>query len=1066
MKTKNIQTNLVAAVLFFGLLPTASAQITLVMPVTNGLVCWYDASTAQTNASGTVTNWGDRSGGAHNATSGGEAPTLALNDVNSRPAVHFRGGNTYLNCNPQGGMFTKEQYVVVRSPNATWNGAGSFLGRASQDFLSVRVGSYNLAQGTTQFWQDHYPIAVSRNGTALPGAPFALTTITNYMILKITVDQPDPGNIANYPNYQIGKNETLGTMDFDVAEIIGFGSALSSADEAMVGAYLAKKYGLTTAYPIVTFTSTALALTGGTTPAAVGSALTFTATVAGVAPTGSVTFYDGATTLGTGAVNGSAQASFTTSNLAVGTHSITARYAGDAGNAASVSAVLYVQVANPAYILSFTFPGLAVATISGTAISATVPYATDVTALAPTYTTLPGATGVPASGTVRNFTTPQTYVINGSKTYTVTVAKIPASTAKDILTCDFGTLGAATFDGTNFVLTVPPSQSRTLAPTFTISPLATLDPPSASTNDFTNPATYTVTAENGTTKTYAVAVQTYDSWPHHGSLFILTTPEGANLPASASETNFPMLVRLTAANFDFAETQSDGRDIRFSTVAGLPLAYEIEQWDAANDQAAVWVRIPVITGNTRQEIRMHWGKAGLTSESSGSAVFNAASGYASVLHMNETVRDVAGTATLTNTGTTLATGRIGKGRNFTAGQAITSATNITAYPSGFNPHSTEAWIRPVAATANVLGWGTDLGWGRVLIQLIKPQFNSPSCMNVDSWSGGANVAGSTSIALSNWVHVAHTYKNGQAKLYVNGVPNGTNTSGTMNIPTPLRLYLGGWNGAYDYAGDMDEVRISSVTRSANWIRLEYENQKPLQTLVGSLVQDGSAFSVTPASVTMNEGTGTNLIAQAGGAQKVYWIVKQNGQETIVAVDQLSYTLAVGRVTGDQAFVLQFKAIYPTGVQTNDIPVTVKEAIPDPVYTLTAPATWDGRQTVNIMPNISNWSTLQAAGVTNLSYNWNVTGLALTKTITNGTLTLLLSQGTGSLTVTLVLDNGGALVTNTTTILVQEPATDPWVVRTPDANEKPVSGQFFARDDSGYGTIYYNGTLSQTATNVF
>ena len=1067
MKTTTIQTNLVAAAaLLLGLLPTVFAQNSLVMPVTKGLVCWYDASAVQTNAGGTVTNWVDRSGGAHHATSGGGTPTLALNDINSRPAVHFRGGNTYLNCNPQSGMFTKEQYVVVRSPSATWNGAGSFLGRATQDFLSVRVGSYNMAQGTTQFWQDHYPVAVSKNGTALPGGPFALTTITNYMILKITVDQPDPGNIANYPNYQIGKNETLGTMDFDVAEIIGYGSPRSSGDEALVGAYLAKKYGLTTAYPTATFTSTTLALTGSSTPAAAGSALTFTATVAGVAPTGSVTFYDGAATLGTGTVNGSAQASLTTSSLAVGTHSITARYPGDAGNLASTSAVLSVQIANLADILSFTFPGLAAAKINGTNISATVLYATAVTALAPTYTTLPGATGVPASGTVRNFTTPQTYVINGSKTYTVTVTKIPASTARDILACNFGALGAATINGTNIVVIVPPSQSRTLAPTFTISPLATLNPPSGSTNDFTHPVTYTVTAENGDTKAYAVAVQTYASWSYHGSLFILTTPESANLAAAASETNFPLLVRLSAVNFNFAQAQSDGRDIRFSTVAGAPLAYELEQWDATNGQAAVWVKIPVITGNARQEIRMHWGKTGVVSEASGSAVFNAANGFASVLHLNETVSDAAGTVTPTNTGTTLATGMIGKGRNFTAGNGIASATNITAYPSGSNPHSTEAWIRPFAATAQVLGWGTDLGWGRVLIQLVKPQFNGPSYMNADSWSGGATVAGSSSIALSNWVHVAHTYKNGEAKIYVNGVPDGTNTSGTMNMPTPLSLYLGGWNGAYNYAGDMDEVRISTVTRSANWIRLEYENQKPLQTLAGSLVPDGSAFSVTPVTVTMNEGMATNLIAQAGGAQKVYWILKQNGQETIVAVDQLAYTLAAGRVLGDQSFVLQFKAIYPTGVQTIDIPVTVKEFIPEPVYTLTAPATWDGRQTVNITPNISNWRALQAAGVTNLNYNWTVSGLAVTKTITNGTLTLLLSQGTGPLNVTLVLDNGGALVTNTAFIAVQEPATDPWVVRTPATNEVPVNGQFFARDNTGFGTIYYNGAVGGSPSSIF
>ncbi len=43
----------------------------------------------------------------------------------------------------------------------------------------------------------------------------------------------------------------------------------------------------------------------------------------------------------------------------------------------------------------------------------------------------------------------------------------------------------------------------------------------------------------------------YAAWQHSGALFILTTPEGADLPASASEEGFPLLVRLDKAWFDF-----------------------------------------------------------------------------------------------------------------------------------------------------------------------------------------------------------------------------------------------------------------------------------------------------------------------------------------------------------------------------------------------------------------------------------------------------------------------------------------------------------------------------------
>ena len=67
----------------------------------------------------------------------------------------------------------------------------------------------------------------------------------------------------------------------------------------------------------------------------------------------------------------------------------------------------------------------------------------------------------------------------------------------------------------------------------------------------------------------------------------------------------------------------------------------------------------------------------------------------------------------------------------------------------------------------------------------------------------------------------------------------------LAIKSPARLWIGGWYNNYDFVGDIDEVRISKVARSADWIKLQYENQKPLQTLVGPLVQPGNDFSVSP-----------------------------------------------------------------------------------------------------------------------------------------------------------------------------------------------------------------------------
>jgi hypothetical protein len=98
-----------------------------------------------------------------------------------------------------------------------------------------------------------------------------------------------------------------------------------------------------------TTVATTTALTASATQLTAGQSVTFTATVtpqsASSVPTGTVTFLDGSTSLGTGPLNASGVATFNTSTLAAGSHSITASYGGDTNNAASTSAAVAVAVA-------------------------------------------------------------------------------------------------------------------------------------------------------------------------------------------------------------------------------------------------------------------------------------------------------------------------------------------------------------------------------------------------------------------------------------------------------------------------------------------------------------------------------------------------------------------------------------------------------------------------------------------------------------------------------------------------------------------------------------------------
>ena len=124
---------------------------------------------------------------------------------------------------------------------------------------------------------------------------------------------------------------------------------------------------------VVTSLPSATALVSSLNPATVGQTVTFTATVTGSGgtPTGTVTFMDGAATLGTGTLNGAGLATFTTSALVAGTHPVTAVYGGDATYAGSTSGIVNQSIVG-AGLLVFagnTATGTGVASVTMTTAS-------------------------------------------------------------------------------------------------------------------------------------------------------------------------------------------------------------------------------------------------------------------------------------------------------------------------------------------------------------------------------------------------------------------------------------------------------------------------------------------------------------------------------------------------------------------------------------------------------------------------------------------------------------------------------------------------------------------------
>jgi hypothetical protein len=148
---------------------------------------------------------------------------------------------------------------------------------------------------------------------------------------------------------------TTGTSAFTDAALVA-GKSYTDPDYGITISVLSASAGALTVQvsaPGGTPGVTTTTVTSSPNPSTTGASVTFTASVIGNAPTGTVLFTDkGVTIAGCAAValagsTNTRTAMCTTSALAAGSHAIVAQYAGNAGNAASTSAAL-TQTVNAA----------------------------------------------------------------------------------------------------------------------------------------------------------------------------------------------------------------------------------------------------------------------------------------------------------------------------------------------------------------------------------------------------------------------------------------------------------------------------------------------------------------------------------------------------------------------------------------------------------------------------------------------------------------------------------------------------------------------------------------------
>ena len=252
-------------------------------------------------------------------------------------------------------------------------------------------------------------------------------------------------------------------------------------------------------------------------------------------------------------------------------------------------------------------------------------------------------------------------------------------------------------------------------------------------------------------------------WSYRKKITIDETKVDADL------TDFPVLVKLTSANFDFTKALSTGYDIRFTSSDGTTLLkYERERHDQANSLAEYWVKVPSVSGTVNTEFYIYYGNSGAADGADPTAVWDA--NFKGVWHLKDITSTTIGDSTTNaNDGTKYAVnepievdGKIGKAQSFDGVDDYVLVSHNASLNVSYI--TLEAW-------ANLVSWddggpiickGTGAGGEVWCLDVYLNKFR------FYFWKGGSAYILDSLTAPSGWQHIVATYDGTNTRFYVNG----------------------------------------------------------------------------------------------------------------------------------------------------------------------------------------------------------------------------------------------------------------------------------------------------------
>jgi biopolymer transport protein ExbB len=319
-----------------------------------------------------------------------------------------------------------------------------------------------------------------------------------------------------------------------------------------------------------------------------------------------------------------------------------------------------------------------------------------------------------------------------------------------------------------------------------------------------------------------------NDWKYRKEIGFDLSPTGADIAASPQDV--PVLVRLSLANFAyFNDTKADGSDFRL--IGGddkTPLKFHFEKYDPQNQLALLWVRVPQLTGGAKSDkVYAYYGNPDAASAADISGTYDAQ--QVLVLPFSEATgvpQDATAYKNNPSASTAVLTpaSLIAGGAKFAGKESITIPATASLRLLPNQGLTASAWLRieaPEQAAVLALSDGSK----SIELDVDGAKLTARAAL------GGAPavVTSPGDLSMSQWHHVALTAASGKLTLYLDGVPVGS---------TPVTLAevggnftVGAANGAKFLTGDVDEVEVSKVARSAEWIKASAASQSMDSNLV-------------------------------------------------------------------------------------------------------------------------------------------------------------------------------------------------------------------------------------------